>query len=183
MIDISLNKITMNYGFKDILKNISLDINKGEIVSIIGSNGCGKTTLLNIISGDEIPTSGTISRRKGIKIGYLNQIINTNDITFQGTTNSYSSFAISDSVLKNNASKLKCITLCNDTYDGQSFIALISNYVNNFDAIQYVFVSGQTTFALKEMNITTAGYNICTGRVYSPNGYTRQIKFSALWYE
>ena len=110
-------------------------------------------------------------------------INNTNDITFQGTTNSYSSFAISDSVLKNNASKLKCITLCNDTYDGQTFIALISNYVNNFDAIQYVFVSGQTTFALKEMNITTAGYNICTGRVYSPNGYTRQIKFSALWYE
>lgn len=91
MIDISLNKITMNYGFKDILKNISLDINKGDIVSIIGSNGCGKTTLLNIISGDEIPTSGTISRRKGIKIGYLNQIINTNDITVRNLL--YSSFS------------------------------------------------------------------------------------------
>jgi len=90
MIDISLNKITMNYGFKDILKNISIDINKGEIVSIIGSNGCGKTTLLNIISGDEIPTSGTVSRRKGIKIGYLNQIINTNDITVKELL--YSSF-------------------------------------------------------------------------------------------
>ena len=74
MIDISLNKITVNYGFGDVLKDISLDINKGEIVSLIGANGSGKTTILKLIMGIEIPTSGTIAIRKNTTIGYLNQM-------------------------------------------------------------------------------------------------------------
>jgi putative tryptophan/tyrosine transport system ATP-binding protein len=42
------------------LKDISLQINKGEFVVIIGSNGSGKTTLLNIIEGSEMPTGGSV---------------------------------------------------------------------------------------------------------------------------
>jgi len=42
------------------LKNISININKGELVSILGPSGCGKTTLLNIIAGFLSPTSGQI---------------------------------------------------------------------------------------------------------------------------
>lgn len=76
MIDISLNKITINYGYGDILKDISLDINKGEIVSLIGANGSGKTTILKLIMGIETPTSGTIAIRKNATIGYLSQMTN-----------------------------------------------------------------------------------------------------------
>ena len=74
MIDISLNKIKMNYGFGDILKDISLDINNGEIISLIGPNGCGKTTILKLIMGIEKPVSGTIAIRKDATIGYLDQM-------------------------------------------------------------------------------------------------------------
>jgi len=74
MIDISLNKITINYGFGDVLKDIFLDINKGEIVSLIGANGSGKTTILKLIMGIERPTSGIIAIRKNATLGYLNQM-------------------------------------------------------------------------------------------------------------
>lgn len=76
MIDISLNKLTINYGFGDILRDVSLDINKREIVSFVGENGSGKTTLLKMIIGLEEPTSGTISIRKNTTIGYLSQMAN-----------------------------------------------------------------------------------------------------------
>ena len=76
MIDISLNKVTVNYGYKNILKNISLEISKGEIVSLIGPNGSGKTTILKLIMGIEKPNTGVISIRKNATIGYLDQMIN-----------------------------------------------------------------------------------------------------------
>lgn len=48
---LSLQNITKSYNGKIILKDISLEINTGEIVSILGPSGCGKTTLLNLILG------------------------------------------------------------------------------------------------------------------------------------
>lgn len=80
MIDISLNKICKSYGFDMVLNNIDLTIKKGEKISLIGSNGCGKSTLLKVINKEESATSGEISLRKEITIGYLSQIPTNNDI-------------------------------------------------------------------------------------------------------
>ena len=43
------------------IKDFSLDIKKGELISVVGPSGCGKTTLLRCIAGLEKPTSGTVS--------------------------------------------------------------------------------------------------------------------------
>lgn len=77
MIDISLNNIKVNYGFGNVLDNISLEINSGEIISLIGNNGSGKTTLIKLIASKEKPTSGIISIRKKASIGYLSQQLET----------------------------------------------------------------------------------------------------------
>ena len=77
MIDISLNNIKVNYGFGNVLDNISLEINSGEIISLIGNNGSGKTTLIKLIASKEKPTSGIIAIRKKASIGYLSQQLET----------------------------------------------------------------------------------------------------------
>ena len=57
---ISLNNITKSFGSLQVLKGISLDIQRGEVVSIVGPSGAGKTTLLQIIGTLDRPDSGTV---------------------------------------------------------------------------------------------------------------------------
>ena len=57
---LKLNNLNVYYGVSHVLKNISLHVEKGEIISIIGANGAGKTTLLKTISGLLTPKTGHI---------------------------------------------------------------------------------------------------------------------------
>jgi len=57
---IRLNNISKSYNNKKVLTNINLTINKGEKIALLGANGQGKTTLIEIITQIQLPTSGTI---------------------------------------------------------------------------------------------------------------------------
>ena len=53
MIEIELNNVKKNFGLKNVLDGVSFQIKTGERISLIGENGSGKSTILNIISGIE----------------------------------------------------------------------------------------------------------------------------------
>lgn len=74
MLEIGMNNIVKNYGFKNILAGLSFEIMTGDRVAIVGRNGTGKSTILKIISGEESVNEGTVTIRKGATIGYLEQI-------------------------------------------------------------------------------------------------------------
>ncbi len=57
---LEVNNIDVHYGVIQALKGVSLKVNEGEIVVLIGANGAGKTTTLRTISGLKAPTQGTI---------------------------------------------------------------------------------------------------------------------------
>jgi ATP-binding cassette subfamily F protein uup len=61
------------FGSRDLFTDLSLSIFEGNRIGLIGRNGCGKSTLLKIIKGLEKADKGTISPKRGIKIGYLPQ--------------------------------------------------------------------------------------------------------------
>ena len=73
MIEIGLNKLSKSFGNKQVLKEVSFEVKTGEHVALIGQNGCGKTTILKLISKEESPTSGDIFIRKDATIGVLEQ--------------------------------------------------------------------------------------------------------------
>jgi len=58
---IHIENITKSFGNLQVLKGISLDVHKGEVVSIVGASGAGKTTLLQIIGTLDIPDTGTVT--------------------------------------------------------------------------------------------------------------------------
>ncbi|MBU5592168.1 ABC-F family ATP-binding cassette domain-containing protein [Clostridium sp. MSJ-4] len=70
---ISLENISKSYSERKLLDNISLGINEGEKIGLIGVNGAGKSTLLKIIAGIEVPDEGNIIKGNRVRIEYLNQ--------------------------------------------------------------------------------------------------------------
>ena len=70
---ITLQNINKSFLDKSILKGINLTVNEKERIGLLGINGVGKTTLLNIISGALEYDEGTLSTKPNIRIGYLKQ--------------------------------------------------------------------------------------------------------------
>jgi ABC transport system ATP-binding/permease protein len=70
---VNLERVSKAYGVRPLLADVSLGISRGERVGIVGRNGDGKTTLLQIMTGQEPPDSGRVSASRGLAIGYLHQ--------------------------------------------------------------------------------------------------------------
>ena len=70
---ITLENISKSYSEKKLLEDISLGINDKEKIGLIGVNGTGKSTLLKIIAGAQIPDDGTITKANKVRIEYLPQ--------------------------------------------------------------------------------------------------------------
>jgi len=70
---LSAEKITKSYSEKILLNGVSLYLNEGDKIGVIGVNGTGKSTFLNIIAGKEDADSGSISKNPGVRIEYLQQ--------------------------------------------------------------------------------------------------------------
>src|SRR5690349_8286786 len=70
---INLERVSKSYGVRPLLDNVSVGISVGERVGVVGRNGDGKTTLLEVMTGIEQPDSGRVSRTRGVEIGYLHQ--------------------------------------------------------------------------------------------------------------
>ncbi|MEX0429463.1 ABC-F family ATP-binding cassette domain-containing protein [Nocardioides sp. DS6] len=70
---LNLEHVSKAYGVRPLLDDVSLGINAGDRVGIVGRNGDGKTTLLEVMTGLEEPDSGRVSRQRGLLVGYLHQ--------------------------------------------------------------------------------------------------------------
>ncbi len=70
---LQLNNVSLSFGNRVLFTEINLSLLEGDKVGLVGVNGTGKSSLLRIIMGELEPDGGTISRRNGLRIGYLSQ--------------------------------------------------------------------------------------------------------------
>ncbi|SHE93320.1 zinc transport system ATP-binding protein [Ruegeria intermedia] len=70
---VTVENLSLRYGANTVLRDVDMVIEPGEIVTIVGPNGSGKTSLLRAIIGAEKPSSGRVIRKPGLKLGYVPQ--------------------------------------------------------------------------------------------------------------
>ena len=71
---LELNNISAAYGTIEVVHGVSFNVEAGEVLALLGSNGGGKSTLLNVMAGLEAPDAGRVSVAGGVSVGILNQI-------------------------------------------------------------------------------------------------------------
>jgi ATP-binding cassette subfamily F protein 3 len=70
---INCNRLGKSYGAQDIFGGVTAEVPRGAKIALVGANGVGKTTLLRLLADLEEPSEGTVSRAKGLRIGFLPQ--------------------------------------------------------------------------------------------------------------
>lgn len=89
---INIKNLSKSFGSNALFHDINMGVHYGEKIAIIGNNGCGKTTLLRIITGEEAPDSGEVILGSNLMMGYLEQNVsfnNENNTVIQEFRNSY----------------------------------------------------------------------------------------------
>ncbi len=76
---IKFDQCSLHYGEQVLMDKVDLSIQKGQKICLVGRNGTGKSTLLKLMMGDVKPDGGSIWRRQGLKMAYLEQDLPTAD--------------------------------------------------------------------------------------------------------
>ncbi len=76
---LTAENIYKNYGMKQLVDDVTLYLNEGERIGLIGVNGTGKSTFLKILAGVEDPDSGRVTRDPNVQVAYLPQVPKIND--------------------------------------------------------------------------------------------------------
>ncbi|MGE2834652.1 ABC-F family ATP-binding cassette domain-containing protein [Mycobacterium sp. SMC-4] len=70
---INTERATVSYGTRTLLDGVSLGVEEGDAIGVVGRNGDGKSTLLKILTGTQEPDSGRVTHTSGLSVGYLRQ--------------------------------------------------------------------------------------------------------------
>ena len=78
--------ISKSYSAHLLFGGVSFEIAPRDKVGLVGVNGCGKTTLFRILTGEEAPDTGSVMKHKGARMGFMRQNVeNTSDTLYQST--------------------------------------------------------------------------------------------------
>ncbi|MGL5225608.1 MAG: ATP-binding cassette domain-containing protein, partial [Aeromonas sp.] len=68
---VELTEVSLSFDGRPVLDNVSFTLNQGKITTLVGPNGAGKSTLSKLVLGLLTPDSGTITRSRTLRVGYV----------------------------------------------------------------------------------------------------------------
>ena len=106
---ITINSGTVYFGANDVFEDIDFVINENEKIALVGRNGCGKTTLLKVLTGEVTLSKGNLIKPNKLKVGYLNQnsLIDCHNIVRDEMLTVFKSLLDMEEELNNLSEKLK----------------------------------------------------------------------------
>ena len=70
---LTVSHVSHSFGGRQILEDVSFKLEKGEHIGLVGANGEGKSTFMNIVTGKLVPDEGKVEWSKNVHAGYLDQ--------------------------------------------------------------------------------------------------------------
>ncbi len=152
---VSVNGLSKSYGDNLLFENIGFDIESDDIVGLIGGNGCGKTTLFRVLSGEELPDTGGVVRKSGVSIGVLNQH------ACQGSQKSayHEALSVFDELLRLE-DELSEVTLRLETNQSDELIELHHNLREKFESLGGLTFRARTKSALMGLGFSEEELNL-----------------------
>lgn len=151
MSEIVVSNIYKSFGANEVLKGVTFEVNKGNVYGIVGKNGCGKSTLFQIMTGIMKEDTGDVFMRAGTRLGYLEQLpkmgasVKVKDVLQQAF-----------SYLKDLEEQIATVETQLSTAEGQSQEELLNRYASL--QLRYETAGGHTT--TERMKKVTQGLQI-----------------------
>lgn len=151
---ISVDKLKVEFGVKSLFQDVSYVLNDRDRIALVGKNGAGKSTMLKIIAGLQIPTSGTVSIPKETTIGYLPQVMNLTDeyTVLEETEQAFSHLT----ELQQHLEQLNIELAQRTDYESEEYHNLIDRFT--LETERYRMIGGDNYQAEMERTLTGLGF-------------------------
>jgi len=151
---ISVDNVTIRFGAFVLLDHVSFQVNPGDRIGLIGRNGAGKTTILNLIDGRQDPDEGKVVRRGGTQVGYLPQQMKhqKGKTLYREALDAFASII----ALKKRIESITAELAERSDYESRAYLDLIQELANANE--QFELEGGHTIHADVEQTLTGLGF-------------------------
>ncbi len=151
---ISVDGVTIRFGSFVLFDRITFQVNNGDRIGLVGRNGAGKTTILNLVAGRQEPDEGKVVRRSGATVGYLPQQMKhaRGKNLFMETMEAFSHVL----ALKKKIDTVTAELGERTDYHSSAYLALIQELTNANE--QFELEGGHTIHADVEQTLTGLGF-------------------------
>ncbi len=144
----------VEFSATPLFADVSFVINPKDRIALVGKNGAGKSTMLKIIAGEQQPTSGGVSKQRGVTVGYLPQVMVLSDerTVMEETETAFAHI----SEMQDELDRMNAELAERTDYESEEYMALVEKFAHEND--RFMMMGGQNYRAELERTLTGLGF-------------------------